>query len=242
MLLSIIIPAYNEEKNIQNSLLAWRNFLEPEFSDYEIVVVDDGSRDQTVEIVKNLKSDWKNLKLIPQDCNRGKGWAVKQGMLRAQGEYRLFADADNATPLCNFWNLWRAIKEADLVIGSRALALSEIQKAQPFYRQIPGKMGNLLIRLLLKEKSIDTQAGFKIFKAKVAEKVFGLSKINGWGFDFEILALARELGYQLKEVPISWAHQPGSRINLAGYLRTFQELLKVWYNFQKDIYDLKNKK
>ena len=226
--LPIITPAYNEAERLPITLVDMDKKLREKPWTYEILVVNDGSKDATADIVQKMAKTIKNLKLVDNTENKGKGGVVRQGMLLARGEYRLFMDADNSTTVDQFE---RMIPEFDtgaqVVIGSRAHKESKLEPAQPIYRQIPGKMGNLFIQLLLLPGLWDTQCGFKAFTAEAAERVFVMSKIIGWGFDVEILALAKACGYVIREVPVRWVNDLSSRIGMSAYVQVLLETIKI---------------
>lgn len=239
--LSIIIPAYNESERLPLTLVDMDKRLAGVKYSYEIIVVNDGSTDNTAEIVKKMAAAVKNLKLIDNRVNQGKGGVVKQGMLLAKGEYRLFTDADNSVSIDHFDRMVPYLSASggsdkskgevyDVVIGSRAVKGSKLEPPQPFYRQILGKVGNLQIQILNLPGIWDTQCGFKAFSEKAAEKIFSVSKINGWGFDIEALALARHFGYKIKEIPVLWINNTQSKVKLSAYLKTFVENVKIrWW-------------
>ena len=236
--LSVVIPAYNESKRLPSTLIDIDKHLSKVEYSYEILVVNDGSKDNTAEIVKKMSATIKNLRVVDNPINRGKGAVVHDGMLIAKGNYRLFMDADNATSVDQFSKMIPLFKEgADVVIGSRAIAGAKLEPAEPIYRQIPGKMGNLLIQILLLPGIWDTQCGFKAFSEKAAEEVFGMMKITGWGFDVEALALAKKLGYKIREVPVHWVNAEGSKVGISAYLKllleTFKILLSLWMGSYK---------
>ena len=238
--LSIIIPAYNEAERLPITLVDMDKKLREKPWTYEILVVNDGSKDATADIVQKMAKTIKNLKLVDNTENKGKGGVVRQGMLLARGEYRLFMDADNSTTVDQFE---RMIPEFDtgaqVVIGSRAHKESKLEPAQPIYRQIPGKMGNLFIQLLLLPGLWDTQCGFKAFTAEAAERVFVMSKIIGWGFDVEILALAKACGYVIREVPVRWVNDLSSRIGMSAYVQVLLETIKIRLWLWRGKYPLK---
>ncbi len=233
--LSIIIPAYNEAERLPLTLVDIDKRLSGVKYSYEILVVNDGSTDNTGEIVKKMAPAIKNLKLIDNRVNQGKGGVVKQGMLLTKGEYRLFTDADNSTSIDHFDKMMHYLtgKEGeiyDVVIGSRAVKGSKLEPPQPFYKQLLGKLSNIIIQIVNMPGIWDTQCGFKVFSEKAAEKIFSISKINGWGFDIEALALARHFGYRTKETPVHWVNDAKSHVKLAAYLKTFVENVKIrWW-------------
>jgi glycosyltransferase involved in cell wall biosynthesis len=229
--LSIIIPAYNEEHRIKNTLLDINQKLSKKNWNYEVLVVNDGSKDKTAEVVKSLTPQIKNLKLIDNQENHGKGYVVKQGMLAAQGKYRLFMDADNSTTIDQFDNFLTYFKEGyDIVIGSIEIQGAKINEQAGFYRRFLGKFGKFLIRLLLGLKIYDTQRGFKAFLDYTVEPIFKRQTIMRWGFDFEILYIANKLGFKIKEVPVIWNNPGESKVKPSAYISVLLELLKVRLN------------
>ena len=229
--LSVIIPAYNEEKRISKTLLEVNKFLSAQNYSYEIIVVDDGSKDGTVELVKNLEEKVKNLRVIDNKENHGKGYVVRQGIMEAKGKYRLFMDADNATTVNQVKNLLPFFQDGyDVVIGDRDLKESEIKKHQSRFKEILGDMGNILIQILAVPGIKDTQCGFKCFSEKFVEEVFPKLKVDRWGFDIEILALAKKFGYKIKTVPVIWINDEESKVSMSGYINTFKELFQIKWN------------
>ncbi len=238
--LSIIIPAYNEEKRISKTILDINQRLKDVDYDYEILVVDDGSFDKTKEVVSSLMSQVKNLKLIENERNHGKGFVVRQGMLQAQGEIRLFTDADNSTTIDHFEKMRPYFSQGyQVVIASRDIEGSVLEPPQPFYRRFLGDLGNLFIQFLVLWGIKDTQCGFKAFTEEVALKIFSLAKINGFAFDVEILALAKKLGYQIKEIPVLWQNNRDSRVSLKSYFLVFKDVLKIRFWLWFNVYHLK---
>lgn len=232
MYLSVIIPAYKEEKRIGKTLLAVDQYLSKQKYQYEIIVVsDEGSPNKTVEVVKNFQKIVKNLRIIENEKNHGKGFVVRQGMLEAQGDYRLFMDADNSTSVDQVENFLPRFNDGyDVVIGSRAIKGAEIDVHQPFYKEAFGKLGNKVIQIVAVWGISDTQAGFKCFSAKAAEDIFSKAVIDRWGFDVEVLALARKLNYKIKEVPIEWINDPESHVKLSSYIQVLAETFKIRWN------------
>ncbi|MGB9848106.1 MAG: dolichyl-phosphate beta-glucosyltransferase [Minisyncoccia bacterium] len=237
--LSVIIPAYNEAERIPKTLLDIDKYLSQAGFSYEIIVVNDGSKDKTAEVVEKMKSLVKNLKLIDNKVNQGKGGVVAQGMLDAKGMIRLFADADNSTPIEQIEKFFPYFKEGyDVVIGSRAMKDSQLAVKQPFYRQILGRVGNLIIRLLAVPGIKDTQCGFKAFTEKAAEKIFPQLTIKRWGFDVEVLVIARLLGYRIKEVGIRWINDPHSKVKASAFFEVLAEVIKIRLNIWRKKYSL----
>ena len=241
MFLSVIIPAYNEEKRIKNTLISVGDYLSKQRYEYEIIVVSDGSNDKTVEVVKAMENQIRNLRVIDNKENHGKGWVVKQGMLEAKGDVRLFTDADNSTSINHIEKMLLYFsaeggsvsggKEGyDIVIGSRRVSGSVISVHQPWYKEILGRAGNLLIRIFAVGGINDTQAGFKAFTAKAAEIIFSRLTLDRWGFDFEALAVAKKYKLKIKEMPITWINDAMSHVKLSAYIKTLFEALKVRQN------------
>jgi dolichyl-phosphate beta-glucosyltransferase len=227
-LLSVVIPAYNEAERLPRTLLAIDAYLSGRDYTYEIIVADDGSKDATSDIVERMRKTVKHLKLLRFEANRGKGAVVRDGMLSAEGKYRVFTDADNSTSIDQFENMRPLFEEgAGVVIGSRAHKESRLDPAEPWYRQVPGKMGNLFIQLLVLPGLWDTQCGFKGFTAEAAERVFRLTRIAGWGFDIEALAVAKRLGYGIKEIPVHWINDTASHVKASAYLKVLIETVKI---------------
>jgi len=241
--LSIIIPAYNEAERLPLALVDIDKYLSSAPYSYEILVVNDGSTDDTALIVKNMMNAVKGLKLIDNRENRGKGSAVRQGMLLARGEIRLFTDADQSTSIDHLEKVLPFLTDADglnydVVLGSRGLKESRMNPPQPFYRRILGKGGNLIAQLIAVRGIWDTQCGFKAFTADAAEKIFSLANINGWGFDIETLALARALGYRVKEIPVRWANSRFSHVRGTAYLKTLLEVFTIRWWLMTDAYGI----
>ena len=239
--LSVIIPAYNEEERIKDTIMDIVRYLSKQDYTYELVVVNDGSKDNTVNVLKKLESAIYNLKFIDNGKNQDKGAVVKQGMLSARGKYRLYADADNAISINHIEKFWPYVKQGyDVIIGSIELSGS-VQKERytgfsKIYRNILGKLSKYLIRALTIWNIHDTQRAFKLFTAEAAEKIFPKQTIMRWGFDIEILVLTKKLGYNIKELPVTWINPPG-RVNFIDYLKTLKELLQIKLNQLRGKYD-----
>ncbi len=229
---SIVIPAYNESARIGASLEKVLRHAARQGWNAEVIVVNDGSRDNTVEILRSYAEKNPELLLLENPGNRGKGYSVRNGMLHARGEVVLFSDADLSSPIEEASKLFGAISDgADIAIGSRWLR-SELQtQRQPLYRQLFGRIFNLLLRIILGLKFMDTQCGFKVFTRRAAQTIFPLQRIERWGFDPELLYLAGKFGFRVAEVPVEWAHRAGTRISpLRDGSRMFLEMLKIrWY-------------
>jgi dolichyl-phosphate beta-glucosyltransferase len=236
---SIIIPAYNEGARVGATLEKVLAYVDKQAWNAEIIAVDDGSRDNTVEIIRGYAEKNPRLRLLQNPGNRGKGYSVRNGMLHAQGELLLFSDADLSAPIEEADKLFGAIAGgADIAIGSRWLRRDLQTQRQPFYRQIFGRVFNLLLRITLGLTYKDTQCGFKAFTRDAAEKIFPLQRIERWGFDPELLYLARKLKFKVAEVPVEWAHSEGTRISpLRDGTRMFVEMLKIRWNALTGKYD-----
>lgn len=228
--LSVVIPAYNEGKTLANTLIDIDRHLSISDFSSEIIVVDNNSTDSTREIAERMSSLIKNLKVI--ECRiRGKAAAVKTGMLSAKGKIRIFMDADNSTSIDQFFKMISYFSEGyQVVIGSRDVEGAKLVPPQPWYRRIAGNIGNIVIQILLLPGIWDTQCGFKAFTAEVVERVFPLMKIRHWGFDAEVLSLAKKMGYKIKEVPVVWVNKSFSRVKATTYLEVLWEVVKIrWW-------------
>jgi dolichyl-phosphate beta-glucosyltransferase len=213
--LAVVIPAYNEEGRIVRTLKRLEEYYSAQAYTWSVTVVSDGSTDQTDALVEAFVKDHPRFSLLPYKPNRGKGHAVRYGMLRAEGEVVLFCDADLATPQEETEKLLPFVQGgADIAIGSRPLRESSLEVHQPLYREMLGRAANKVIQLFGVRGIRDTQCGFKMFKRDVARDVFSRCKLDGFSFDFEALMIARDLGYTIAEVPIRWAHQEGSKVVL----------------------------
>ncbi|MDO8495211.1 MAG: glycosyltransferase family 2 protein [bacterium] len=231
MYLSVIIPAYNESKRIGKTLQSVHDFLSKQSYDYEILVVNDGSKDNTGEVVQGLTAQIANLRLIDNKENQGKGGVVRQGMLQAQGEIRLFMDADNSTTVDQITNFLPYFKEGyDIVIGSRRVKGAVIAVKQPWVRDFLGGVFRFVVHTIVPLGVKDSQAGFKAFSAKATESIFPAQTITRWAFDVEILAIARKLKLKIKETPIHWINDTESHVKLSGMIRMLFEVLQVRKN------------
>ena len=235
MEISVIIPCFNEAKVIAKTLKEVQKFLENNFSKFEIIIADDGSRDRTLDIVKQFTG----IKILRNLTNRGKGYTVAKGVREAKGRMILFMDADNSTAITELVKLQPFIEEYSLVIGSRALPDSIIKQEQSKLKVWLGRSGNIFIKLLLTPGIQDTQCGFKLFDRSV-KKLFEKLTINRWGFDFELLFLARKNGLKIKEVPIVWQNNADSRVTAWNYFQTLGQVFKVRINYLLKKYDHKN--
>jgi dolichyl-phosphate beta-glucosyltransferase len=230
---SIVIPAYNESARLGATLEKVLAYVHTQAWDAEVIVVNDGSRDNTADIVLSFAKKDPMLRLIENPGNRGKGYSVRHGMLNARGQIVLFTDADLSSPIEEAPKLFAALEAgADIAIGSRWLRAETQTQRQPLHRQLFGRIFNLALRLTLGLKFKDTQCGFKAFKQPAVEAIFPLQKIERWGFDPEILFLARKLKFKVSEVSVAWAHREGTSINpLVDGSRMVMEMLRIrWYD------------
>ncbi len=227
-----MVPAYNESARIGPTLGRVLAYVAARGWDAEIIVVDDGSTDNTAEIIADYAQRNPRLRLLQNPGNRGKGYSIRNGMLKAQGEVLLFTDADLSAPIEEADKLWAAVAEgADIAIGSRWLRSDLQTQRQPVYRQLFGRIFNLLLQMVLGLKFKDTQCGFKAFTRRSAKTIFPLQKIERWGFDPELLYLARKFGFKVVEIPVAWAHREGTRISpLRDGPQMFVEMLKIRWN------------
>lgn len=229
---SIVIPAYNESRRIPATLEAVTRCIRSRGWSAEVVVVDDGSRDATADVVRAFAAQAPEVRLLQNPGNRGKGYSVRNGLLRAVGEIVMFTDADLSAPIEEAEGLFAAIANgADIAIGSRWLERARQTIRQPFYRQFFGRCFNAVTRLVMGLPYADTQCGFKAFTRAAAQTVFQLQTIDRWGFDPEILFIALKRGFRVEEVPVSWAHDERSRISyLKDGMRMLQDIAQVRWN------------
>jgi len=233
--LSIVIPAYNEEERIGQTLRRIREYLARQDYAAEIIVVDDGSRDRTAETAADALRGMKNGRIIKRSKNIGKGCSVREGVLQSQGELILFTDADLSTPIKELDRFVHWIREGfDVIIGSRAYPESDIQVRQKYFRELMGKTFNAFVRLLLVKGIPDTQCGFKLFRGDVARRIFPLVKTKGFSFDVEVLYLCRLSEYKIKQVPVCWRNCPPSRVRIVkSSVQMFLELVKIRRRYKK---------
>ncbi len=238
MYLSVVIPAYNEAKKITPTIRSIFDYLKKQSYEYEVLVINDGSRDNTVEVVAGFVKEFPALRIIDNKRNQGKAKVVQQGMMEARGDLKLFMDADNATTIDNLDKMIPYIKEGyDVVIASIGIKGAQKIGEEPFYRRILGQLGNLWIRFWAVPGIHDTQRGFKLFTKESADKIFPKMLTFGWGFDVEVLALAKKYGHKIKEVPIIWKNTANSKVNIWAYPKTLLQTLKIWWNLNTKKYD-----
>lgn len=225
----MIVPAYDEEARLEPTLRRIHEYLSAQDYTWSVTVVSDGSKDGTVAISEGLKAEDARFGVMHYTPNRGKGYAVRKGMVEIPGEYILFTDADLAAPIEEVEKLWQAISEnVPIAIGSRPLKESRLEIRQPWHREMLGRAFNFAVQTLAVRGIKDTQCGFKLFRKDVAVDVFSRCKLNGFGFDFESLMIARDLNIAIAEVPIRWAHQEGSKVVLMrDGPRMLRELVKL---------------
>lgn len=235
--LSLVIPAHNEESRLPTTLEQVFAFLTLQNYAAEVIVVENGSTDRTLEIAQRFASRHTQLKVI-HTGERGKGLAVKQGMLAARGEFRFFADADFSMPVSEINRfLPPALPDCDIVIASRETP-GAVRYNEPFRRHLSGRIFNALIRLVVLPGLDDTQCGFKCFRARVAEEIFPRQTMPGWSFDVELLYIARRKGYRIKEIGIPWYFNPETKVSLVrNSLRMASDLFTIRRNARRGLYD-----
>jgi glycosyltransferase involved in cell wall biosynthesis len=226
--ISIVIPAYNEEKRLPATLVKLREYLAGSRWEFaEVVVVDDGSRDATAQVAAGG-----GVRVLKNPGNRGKGYTVKHGMLEARGEWILYTDADLSAPIGELETLWTAAERggAQVAIGSRALDRSLVGVHQPPLRELAGRMFNVMMRLTTGLPFRDTQCGFKLFEARAAKEIFSRQQLDGFGFDVEVLFIAKRLGFKAVEVPVRWDNVEGTKVSLLNGGIAYLDLMKVRAN------------
>lgn len=238
--LSIVIPSYNEQDRLVNTLEKIAAYLALQDYGYEVIVVSDGSTDRTAAVARGWQPDGFPLEVIDRKENKGKGYSVREGAAKAKGEYVLFSDADLSTPIEDAEKLLPYLQEGfGLVIGSRNMEASELIVKQPFYRQLMGRVFNLLVRTLAVPGIIDSQCGFKLFTRPALAAISPLCRIDGFSFDVEMLYLARRLGIEIKEVPVRWINAAGSSVSpIRDSLRMFRDVCRISLNGRLGKYHL----
>jgi len=237
--LSIVIPAYNECARIEGALERVMRCIEDRGWDAEVLVVDDGSTDSTVDVVQHWMTLYERLHLVKNEGNRGKGYSVRNGLLQAAGDIVMFTDADLSAPIEEAERLFAALDAgADVAIGSRWLDKQKQTVHQPLYRRFFGRCFNKVTRLVIGLPFQDTQCGFKAFKRDAAQTIFRLQTIERWGFDPEILFIARKLKYRIEEVPVTWGHDERSRMSyLKDGMKMLEEMAQIRTNSLRGRYD-----
>ena len=241
---SVVIPTYNESakaKEMGEHLDSIKEYFENLGQSYEILVVLDGPTDNSSELVKKNAKKNPNIQIIDRKENRGKGYSVREGLLKARGKVRLFTDMDGATPIKMFDRFLPKFQEGyDIVIGSRDLKGSQVKIHQPKWKEWLGNAGNLLIQIVAGLYGMkDTQCGFKAFSQKAVEDVLPRATVDRWGIDFEILMVGKKRGYRIAEVPVEWLDRGDSKVGISGYISTFKDLFYVKMNLLKGVYQLK---
>ena len=222
--LSVVIPAFNEEKRLPSTLAKVLPFLRARGATFEVVVVDDGSSDRTAEVAQAAGPE---VRILRNPGNRGKGYSVRNGMLNAKGEWRLMSDADLSTPIEDLDTLTRALDGAEIAIASRAVTGANVEKHQSIARESSGRFFNLLVRVLHLPGIKDTQCGFKLFSKAAAEAAFRDSKLDGFAFDVEALVLARRAGFGIREVAVTWRNDEQTRVSFGRGLAAFVDLFRL---------------
>jgi glycosyltransferase involved in cell wall biosynthesis len=238
--LSIIIPAYNEEKRLPATLRTITAFLaERQWPFYEIIIVDDGSKDSTIAAIESFEQLPHPIRILRNPGNRGKGYAVRHGMLEAGGEWLLFSDADLSTPIEEVDKLLAAVNETTpIAIGSRALDRSLIGVHQSQFRERAGQLFNFAMRTALRLDIHDTQCGFKLFRRDAARAIFSRQRLERFSFDAEILFIARKLGLHAVEVPVRWNNVEGTKVSMWSGAQSFLDLIKIRTNAARGLYRL----
>jgi glycosyltransferase involved in cell wall biosynthesis len=234
MELSLIIPAFNEAQRIGPTLRGAHRFLAARPASFEIIVVDDGSTDETVALVAALAGELPGLRVLCSPSNRGKGHAVRLGMRAATGQVRVFADADGSTPIEELDALLQALAAgADIAIGSRYLAASRVTRPQPWGRRVWSRLVNRVVQRVLLPGVADTHCGFKAFTAAAAAHTFAACTVDGWSFDLEVLARARASGFCIREVPVRWANDARSKARLWQLPQEFWHVCRLWQQLRQ---------
>lgn len=224
--LSVVIPAYNEEERLAKSLPVILDYLRKQDFTWEVVVVDDGSADKTSEVAMSFNEP--NVRVLRNEPNRGKGYSIRRGMTEARGAWRLFSDADLSTPIEELDKFWPHTSEGyGVIIGSRALPDSDLEVRQSRSRELAGRVFNTAVQTFLVPGLCDTQCGFKLFSGAAADKIFPLQTLHGFAFDVEVLMLAHKHGFKIKEVPVRWVNDPGSKVSTLSGLKGFVDLARL---------------
>jgi len=241
MHLSVIVPAYNEESCLEKNIIEYLNYLHKLSFGSELIIVNDGSTDSTGKIADNLAQIYDTVRAMHLEKNQGKGAAVRAGLRRAQGKYRLFLDADSSTSIDHLEKTWDLLeKGAGLVIGSRSKRDAENTEqkiTQPLWKRFCGLAGNRLIRSLTDCDIKDTQCGFKILTEAAARDIVPEMTINGFAFDLEMLMLAKKYGHNTAIIPVNWVNSPDSKVKIKNYLDTLAEVLQIKWRLQNGFYN-----
>ena len=240
MYLSVIIPAYNEEKRLPKTLRILDQYLSRQSYKYEIIVVSDGSKDTTAKVVQDMQSEIANVRLIDNTENHGKGYVVRQGMMEARGQYRLFTDADNSTSIDQVEKMFPYFQQGyDIVIGSRDVKGAVLAPPQSWQRRKLGDVFNLFVQAIIGLWGIwDSQCGFKAFTARAVKDIFPRCAIDRWAFDPEMLVIGKKLGYKIKEIPVVWVNDLESKVKLKGMVQMLVDLARIRWNLITRRYQL----
>mgnify|MGYP000161339298 CR=1 FL=1 len=231
--ISVVIPAYNEELRIEPTLRSIRDYIDSQsVYDFEVIIVDDGSTDQTLKVAR-LFEDTLPLRIESLEVNQGKGGAVRHGMLISKGDFVLFMDADNSTEISHLEEFIPYMEDFAVVIGSRDLADSQVEKHQSWTKELSGRLGNMLIQSLALRGIHDTQCGFKLFSREAVDIIFSRMSINRWGFDIEALVVADYHSLPIKELPVRWINDERSNVKWTAYPMVMTELCMIqWKKFK----------
>lgn len=243
---SVVIPTYNEAskpKEMEEHLRSIQDLFKGLGQPFEVVIVLDGPTDGTPDLVRDKTREMEGIRIIDRQENKGKGYSLREGLLAAEGQIRLFTDMDGATPISMMERFLPKFQEgADIVIGSRDLKGSQVKIHQPKLKEWAGDFGNLLIQAVTGLWGMkDTQCGFKAFTEKAVKDIFPRTTVNRWGIDFELLTIGNKLGYKIEEVPVDWLDKGDSLVGLSGYISTFRDLFRVKWNMIKGVYKLNKK-
>jgi dolichyl-phosphate beta-glucosyltransferase len=237
--LSIVIPAYNEQSRLGATVRDAAEYCRGLGRTFELIIVDDGSRDGTSAVGRLLAEEFPEVRVIRLAANHGKGYAVRSGVVNALGQSVLFADADGATPIAEIGRLDAALASgADIAIGSRALRAQGVRVQAKTYRRIIGRTFHRMVKFLADAGVEDTQCGFKLFRSSVAHDLFSRMRMNGFSFDVELLMMAKRRGYRVAEIPVNWTHQPGSKVSLYwDSIRMATDLFRIRRHYLSGEYD-----
>ncbi|MEK9147227.1 MAG: dolichyl-phosphate beta-glucosyltransferase [Patescibacteria group bacterium] len=230
--LSVVVPCYNEESRVRNGFNHYYSYLKKQKYSWELIFVDDGSHDRTLDLIKKTAKGKRNIKVIHYSKNRGKGYAIIRGVKSAKGDYILFSDVDHSVSINTIESFYKYFDEGfDVVIGSRRVKGAKILVHQKPLRELLGSGFTLLVRLAIDFKIRDVTCGFKAFKKEVAEKIFNKLTVFGWAFDAEIIYICKKLGYKIAQAPVSWSDVRGTKVNLKkDILRSLSGLVKIRVN------------
>ncbi len=243
--ISIVIPAYNERERIEENLMHIYEHMQSLSRSYEVIIVIDGSKDETAVLARTFADRIENLRIIENEINRGKGAVVRQGLLNAKGQIQCFLDADGSTSITHIDQALTLIGGgADFVVGSRDIPGAEIAVSQPFLRELMGTMGNWMIRCVLGLwRFPDTQCGFKVMTREVSKKVVPLMVVDRFGYDFEMIVLAKKCGFQIEQMPVRWLNEEGSKVGGLfgpnGFVQVLIDLYKTRWRLWTNAYGLR---